>query len=421
MKQRAQTFFASARCLLLIPSVLLFHGCVLPDVSAASDSGDRDASASDGNVSRSASAKGAQTGALPPDKSSGKPSDSSSSSLDAGTTLAPSANCDGALCGSACTKLDSDPENRGACGNKCGDASCMSAVCQPEYVDITGMAHQVLTDGTAAYWQSRGSVLTLRHDVPRGGATPQELWHFADPKKDQTCGLALNESSVFLAQGPNGGDTDSGLVVAIAKASGSVTTLFSTAHNPCVIAADSGFIYWTEFYDQRGSVIRKLELKAGATGTPVNLNEPLLSLYSIATDDQNIYFVDGSRLTRMSKKDGSRTKLISVEPTPSGIVIDAGYVYWVDEWSGSIRRAKTDGSGGEMLAEHIGTTNSAFALANDRFFVSTEQGVTAVARTGAGAAPISFSTEQASAFAVGDKWLFGANGSLWRMELSPDK
>ena len=297
------------------------------------------------------------------------------------------------------TAVSKDPKNCGACAHDCGGQACVGGECVPSvlysdanasptglalgasavfwtdpYLDQVGMAPKgggaakilaestsspwgIAADGSSVYWASDFDEAVWK--VPQAGGAKVKLASI--PSSGTSAGLAVSGGTLYWL----GADT-----LRATPVGGGTTQVLGNATTPTslTLVIDSGNAYWGSWSD--GNVVR-MQLAGGTTsvlasasypndvdvdasslyfgddsglwqvaksgGTPKLLASATSGVYNVATDGTNVYFSDGTLLERVPVGGGKRVKLRTLSSIGQ-IRLDAGFVYWTENGSGSVLR-----------------------------------------------------------------------------------
>lgn len=192
--------------------------------------------------------------------------------------------------------------------------------------------------GTSAKNYSDGRIMTLVDGVPTILADNQ----------NNVVALAANASSVFWA---NAGTTLNGYldgaIMKLDLMTGSTpTTLAGDRTHPRSLALDATNVYWV---DQGSSTWGKpandgTVMKLPFDGkTPESIASNLPSPMSIAVDAINVYVGTANVVYQIALSDRISKTLASGQSWPFTLVADSTYVYWTNDFDGSLVRASTSG------------------------------------------------------------------------------
>ncbi|MFH2120228.1 MAG: DUF5050 domain-containing protein [Pseudomonadota bacterium] len=214
-------------------------------------------------------------------------------------------------------------------------------------------------DGTYVYWTDAGTggavkkvslnggtPLTLTSGLPHGGGT----------------GITVDGASIYWAATSGSGN---GNIYKMPIEGGAITTL-AFANQPYDIAVDVNSVYWAEKNggSSGSNAIRKVPINGG-TVIPLTTDGTLHGV--MATDENYIYlrYQDANsaiwKISKVNKNGGSVIDLAAiVENTPTGIAVDANYVYWSavvglvpGSITGSIKRVPINGGMVDTIASGL--------------------------------------------------------------------
>jgi hypothetical protein len=289
-----------------------------------------------------------------------------------------------------------DPDNCGRCGHSCLGGACTAGTCQPVLLASTSnpleIAHQ---DAGTLYWTTSGTMNTVyRCSVSAcapdavGGCTGTlgiavddghyyftcygqgDVYACANAGcgmsggfgpitgQDYPTGIAVDSTALYwLWQGtaPPPASMHTGQVMMAPLDGGPPTMLRGGQDFPSGMAVQAGVLYWTEpGYNQvsRCTVSDSCnDYNQIATGQ----NNP----DQVTVDPTNAYFTNNG--TALASSDGSvvevnlatkaMTTLASGQGYPRGIVVGASYVYWVNQFAGTVSRVLIGGGSVEVIAK----------------------------------------------------------------------
>lgn len=210
-----------------------------------------------------------------------------------------------------------DTHNCGFCGHDCLGGQCMTGVCQPFELwpgdsGGGGQPYDLAQDDSYLYW-----VDISNHTVFR-----------TDKKTGATIDLAPPSVDVF----PSG-----------------------------IAVDDAGAVYWGESTPPQ--IFRCA--KTGCTD-PVVVTTPLGSVYSMAVDDQNLYWSENSKEIRSVHKFGTNETPAVIwqgSVKANAVATDGTHLYFTAE-DGALRGILPDGGGGISITGDGGTAESLGVVVN---------------------------------------------------------
>jgi hypothetical protein len=372
--RRARTWFAMAVVgAAAVPSLLAaFLGCnqLLDDGS--------DHQLADGGGGRGSGATDAATDAPPA---------CATSPADNGACASPRSLCNG-----VCFNLTCDPGNCGACGHDCGGGSCGSGQCRPIALasDESGPGG-LAVDDAGVYWIDNfsGEVRFISLD---GGGLGTLATGQAGP-----VGIAVTPTHVYWTN-----NTDS--TVQQCSKSTCTPSVFAQANRPAYLAASSSALYWANMgsygslqgaslsdggpaidTDAGGSGFNDVAVNgttvywgasAGVYGAPLAGGKPALAaadpsgVLALAVTATTLYWTN-SMGTIHSQDIGATipSQLHSGEQHPTGMAVDAKFVYWVDSDTGYVFRAPLDAKDETTTVAIASGQTSPYRIAVDEKFV----------------------------------------------------
>jgi hypothetical protein len=280
----------------------------------------------------------------------------------------------------------------GACGHSCLGATCTNKKCDALYLAQGREQPRALTvDSQLVHWIEGGVTTSsvLRINV-NGGAITTIASNQDYPTDIKSDGVhiywsnALSGSQAMKRQ-PLGtiGDGE---------------TVFSNANTlvaPQAIAVDSTNVYWFDYNLRRTFKAPKNgSQKDPTTGTATGLS-PILGFPSwvMSVDATNIYFAPGYAEYAPINADGAGTELFYPGSSSTSIAIDATYVYYMTNNSGTTglaRQPKTPGGAQQPITTFTGTLAHSMDTDANFLYFATNQALYKVAKTGG--TPITLST-----------------------------
>jgi hypothetical protein len=227
-----------------------------------------------------------------PSASDGPPGGDSPSTTDAPAGDAGDAGGDGAACGDTQT----DPLHCGRCNHSCLGGACSAGKCQPVEIARGPVgAYGVAVDTASVYWTSLQNHSVHKAPKADGGATT-------------------------LAQQANGVSSPSGIFV------------------------EGGFVYWTNFVNFSGTIMRCPVAGCGAAPQIVvpDVNAPT----DVTVDGTRVYVTEynGFQISSAPKAGAdAATPIFATSSKPEAIALDGDHLVWIDDGSGQVHRIATDG------------------------------------------------------------------------------
>ena len=204
----------------------------------------------------------------------------------------------------------------------------------------TSLASGFLAGGPAQMWLTGSEVLFVSPDlsssslarVPLGGGATTPI----ASNLDLIEGVASDGTNVFWStDGINGGPT---YIHSRPLAGGSDVVIFTgdiRSNAPTLLAVDGSNLYWSDDY----SFEIDMAPKGGGAVTTLVSGKKNTRVKGLALDDSYIYWTGlGGYVSRVSKTGGSVEPIVSGDPAPLGIAVDAGYIYWADPYDKTVRR-----------------------------------------------------------------------------------
>jgi len=240
---------------------------------------------------------------------------------------------------------------------------------------LGGYSHAVAVDSTRVYFvvvDTHSGVTNTIMTVPTAGGSPQPLV----PNRSSIYSITLDAANLYWTE------PQTGSVVKAPKVGGSPLTLITGAAEPSVLAVDSMHVYWINRFAglarmgldgsnptmlgtiaaDSGPVLAidsthaywgmngYLEAVPKAGGQQVTLLPDYGTVGSdIATDGSMIYWLksgtcgaascnaDGA-VVKMPVAGGPQTVVAAGLTQPAALVLDQGYVYWIERGNGAVRR-----------------------------------------------------------------------------------
>ncbi len=241
---------------------------------------------------------------------------------------APEAGADGGCpfprtdCGGLCRDLTSDPLACGSCGNNCGDAPCEQGQCQ-----VASPPPPQCDAGT----------VNVCHVATGNQTVCADTWWLDDPSTscmvDCTAGCPTGSVCAWTAADFYLGTCELQCPAGTYGAMSSNWTACQQSTQACppgscsTCPTDCGSDICVE-----GSC---------TTLSTIQFVTGLTKPYSIAVDGTNLYVTDygTNDIWQVSKASGAKTLLASGQAGPTGLAVDAQYVYWGSNLGGAILRA----------------------------------------------------------------------------------
>jgi sugar lactone lactonase YvrE len=134
---------------------------------------------------------------------------------------------------------------------------------------------------------------------------------------------------------------------------------------PWGVVLDADRVYWTNLISNGDVMVVD---KTGGTAQPIASMQPLPARLTL--DATSVYFTtaEGGTVRRAPKLGGSAIDIATGGVRPARIVVDATYVYWTDEMAPGVYRAELTG-GGTILPLASGGIETPTGIAVDASFV----------------------------------------------------
>lgn len=249
------------------------------------------------------------------------------------------ASCVNVLCGATCAVLDNDAKHCGACNHDCLGGECIEGECQPVLLDegVPGESYKhLVVAGDSVYW-SVAAPDEIRKIATQGGA---RVVVGAAPSTDFLAASATHLlASSYL---------DRAIYVLNLSNPGTIETLLTETDPIVGIAVDGGVAYYHRHTEQGGVRAKPL------VPSPVIDIAPDQHLgFGILVQSGRVYWstwgsgsvsLPGTIATTAVSGAERPLVLADNELKPSGIALDATYVYWIDA-NARIRRVQRNGVG----------------------------------------------------------------------------
>jgi hypothetical protein len=247
----------------------------------------------------------------------------------------------------------------------------------PQIMPIIYGSHGVVLVGSTLYWTTGGAGKVFSVPTTGGAATP--------------ISLTENLPDKIVSDGTNIYYTDWTRIRYLSVAGGSPSTLpIPAATNqfatPTGIAVDSTYVYWSNQGGPRGSATIWRANKTDGSNPTQLVMTPADSIQSITIDATTIYFTSNYGGGNMGVYSipiggGSATTLAGTEMFPGMITSDANAIYWLD---GSRVRKMTKSGGPASVTTIVpvtallsnGTLNDIALDANYLYFTQGSVGFT---------------------------------------------
>ena len=184
----------------------------------------------------------------------------------------------------------------------------------------------VAQEGGYIYWLEGGAIRVIKR-MPVGGGSVETLASTSEFVEQ----IATDSSAVYWVEGY---DT----IQRVANSGGTVSTVASGLAAVSDLLSDGSHVYFSE---QDAGRIRRVPVGGGTidllTGQPLQF-----SWIALASDADNIYWLDQQALGKVAKAGGTDEVLIpdgmQTDATrPGGIAVDASQVYWTETAGGTIK------------------------------------------------------------------------------------
>ncbi|MCC6557383.1 MAG: hypothetical protein IT372_30905 [Polyangiaceae bacterium] len=271
--------------------------------------------------------------------------------------------------GGCSADLSEDPENCGACGRSCLGGDCVNGSCEAVllFAAVPGVIYWHLAlDGDNVYWTSNGSIESLSKSAPPMTA-PTELATDVDADF-----IAVDDGGVYFSV--FGADGDPGPPnfgsIGVVK-DGNVLTLAPEIDQPVGLTVWSNTLYWAE-YRPTAPIMHQSTIAGSAQELVLNQSLP----FFVRADAQGVFWTfrgDGATGGVASNVSGG---LFQGGPSPSGLALDAEFVYLLDYAGGVWKVPKGGGEQTELApAPGVGGIFSGGIAVDDQYVYWTGAGL----------------------------------------------
>jgi hypothetical protein len=259
-----------------------------------------------------------------------------------------------------CTDLNSDPSNCGKCGTTCAtNGVCAAGVCE--------CPGQQITCGTSCIDTSSddnncGGCNIKCSGSCAGGRCAESIHTLMNPGGP----LALTTAYVYW--------TDSvGALYRVTK-KGTGAQQLSSSVGTTSLALDSTDAYWpgsgsVGFVPLTGGTLGSQSMPVGDDASEV------------VSDGTNVYVSHATGIVSFPSGGGSTTPVVTGEPTPHGLTVFSGALYWAND-DDEVRTANTDGTGLTTLATMTSAIGAVTSDGVNVYFTLSGSEVLAVPVTG---------------------------------------
>jgi len=256
-----------------------------------------------------------------------------------------------ACCAGACTSVQSDPKNCGACGVICPSGDCYREFCDGFLVSQSGVTQAppptpaIAVDATSLYWTTGvgGAVMKASLSYVAGGSVTTLASSQAAPANS----LAVDASSVYWIN--SGGYPANRTLMKVPLEGGSPSTVASAPEIGFMVL-DAADVYWTS------STLMQTPIAGGASTTVASGGAPANGLHSLAIDSANLYAIVGgsSALVQLPLGGGVPVTLSASASYVAGS--DGTSVAWFSGSGAALQLLQTPVGGGSTVT--LATTAS---------------------------------------------------------------
>lgn len=310
-------------------------------------------------------------------------------------------DCNGSAADGCEANLKTDGLNCGKCGRSCGGTSCGDSQCAPfALASAEQNPYGIAVDATRVYWADY-TAGTIRR-VAKAGGTP-ETW---------IAGQVHPYAVAILDPGGLVYWTDPG-ANKVARTSTAIAGANDVATNQpdaFWIIADANMAYWTEGTD----VARANHVGGGAVVAYGGADTKL----GLSQDADKLYWVTGDKVVAAPKPGlGTMTTLASGQQSAWGIEVEGDWVYWTERVAGGgVRRVKKDGTGLQTLTTGHPSPSGIRVRDGVVYWVNGQGQLMSVLSTGGAASTLAATTGPGFGVDVDATHVYWTAGkSVWRI------